>query len=254
MSRKRTFSYDILYDMYIDKDMTSDEMRKELRCGNSTVLRELNKYGLVKFKKAKTSKMSNSRLYRIYQGMKTRCYNENDKDYKYYGGRGIEICDEWLNSFNAFHSWATNNGYNGDLSIDRLDNDGDYTPDNCRWATPKQQSSNQSSNLNLKYKGEDITVNEIHKLTGLNKRTIRSRLDSGWEVETIINTPTLERKDYYSKVNSQEVNQYTLEDQFIRSYKSIREASKSTNTSYSGISDCINGKLKTSGGYRWERK
>ena len=85
----------------------------------------------------------NNRIYRIYQGMKTRCYNKTDKHYLYYGARGISICYEWLNSFEAFENWALQNGYSETLTIDRIDNDGNYEPTNCRWATTATQNANK---------------------------------------------------------------------------------------------------------------
>lgn len=85
-----------------------------------------------------------NRIYRIYWGMRTRCYNTTDHNYKRYGGRGIKICDEWLNSFEAFRDWSLANGYRDDLSIDRINNDGDYEPSNCRWATNEQQQANKT--------------------------------------------------------------------------------------------------------------
>lgn len=83
------------------------------------------------------------RLYRIWIAMKTRCYNHNSKNYKNYGGRGITICAEWLHDFAAFRDWAMSCGYQDDLSIDRINVDGNYCPDNCRWATRKEQRHNR---------------------------------------------------------------------------------------------------------------
>jgi hypothetical protein len=87
------------------------------------------KHGLIK-----------TRLYSIYRKMKNRCYNSGSEDYKGYGGRGIIICQEWLNDFRVFHKWALENGYADDLSIDRIDVHGNYTPSNCKWSTPKEQA------------------------------------------------------------------------------------------------------------------
>ncbi len=90
-----------------------------------------------------THGLRKTRLYRIWANMKDRCLNRNTRSYSYYGGRGITICEEWKNDFQAFYDWAMANGYRDDLSIDRIDNDKGYSPNNCRWATHSEQMYNR---------------------------------------------------------------------------------------------------------------
>lgn len=129
------------------------------------------------------------RLYRIWHNMKSRCYLETFPRYRYYGARGITVCEEWRNSFSAFHEWATSNGYRDDLQIDRIDNDGNYEPSNCRWVTKREQESNKSTNVYVSYKGEEKTVAEWARVFNIDRCLLGIRLRRGWSFERAVSTP-----------------------------------------------------------------
>lgn len=122
-----------------------------------------------------THGLSQSRIYKVYSGMKKRCYDKNHKLYDRYGGRGITICDQWLNDFMAFYNWSMANGYQDDLTIDRIDNDKGYSPDNCRWVTMLEQAQNTSKNVNITYKGKTQTISAWSRETGIPPNTISRR-------------------------------------------------------------------------------
>ena len=132
---------------------------------------------------------TNTRLYRIFLNMKERCYDEKSKDFKRYGSRGIKICDEWLNDFEAFYDWSMSNGYKNNLSIDRINNDGDYHPKNCRWADGRVQSNNRRSSVFLEYKEKRLTVTEWARLLNVKADTLHRRKRNGWTDEEIITIP-----------------------------------------------------------------
>lgn len=108
----------------------------------------------------KTHGFSKTRLYKIWVGMKKRCYNEKSENYRNYGGRGIAICNEWLDDFMAFRKWALESGYAKNLSIDRIDTNGNYEPSNCRWATNTEQARNQRKTIHFELFGERKTLSE----------------------------------------------------------------------------------------------
>lgn len=125
--------------------------------------------------------LSRSKEYIIWKNMKNRCYNSSNKAYLNYGGRGIKVCDRWLDSV---HNFIEDMGpRSNDETLERNDVDKDYSPDNCRWATRKEQANNKRTNHFITAEGMTLTVMQWSEKTGINYRTILSRLDSGWKEE-----------------------------------------------------------------------
>ena len=129
------------------------------------------------------------RLRSIYYGMKQRCYNENSINFKYYGGKGVAICDEWLLSFENFFDWAINNGYNENLTIDRIDSEKEYSPDNCKWSTKKEQSYNRSMSVKLTLNGRTMYMTEWAEELDIDKKILSWRYNNGWSDEEILSRP-----------------------------------------------------------------
>ena len=130
---------------------------------------------------------SKSKLFQVWQSMKQRCSNKNSKSYKNYGGRGIRVCQEWCNDYIVFKTWAIENGYKEGLSIDRINNNGNYEPSNCRWTTRKVQNSNPTRTHYIEYNGKIYTMKELSNLLGINYHTFANRiLTYKWTIEEAI--------------------------------------------------------------------
>lgn len=126
--------------------------------------------------------MYKSRLYGIWHGVKERCYNPNNGQYHNYGGRGIKACDEWQ-EFIPFKEWALNNGYDATLTLDRIDFNGDYEPNNCRWITIQAQQYNKRTNHLLTYNGRTQTLTEWADERGIKRNTLDARINrSHWDI------------------------------------------------------------------------
>lgn len=123
-----------------------------------------------------------------YFHIKSRCYNPNDKAYHNYGGRGIRMCDEWLNDINSFIEWALSHGYKKELAIDRKENNGDYSPDNCRFITLKENNQNRRSTKFFTYQGETLNLMQWCEKLGLSYNTVLMRIRRGWSFEKAIST------------------------------------------------------------------
>lgn len=129
--------------------------------------------------------MHDTSIYKRWSAMKRRCSSPNDKRYSRYGGRGIRVCKEWEESFESFLEWSILSGYQEGLTIDRIDNNKGYSPDNCRWVTAKEQNRNYSRNHLITYKGKTQCVADWSDETGINRATILFRLKAGKTLEEV---------------------------------------------------------------------
>lgn len=171
-------------------------------------------------------------LSRKYYAMKQRCYNPKDKEFKNYGERGIKICDDWLSNPKAFYEWAVLSGFELGLTIDRIDVNKDYSPDNCRWVTMTEQQSNKRSNVFVEYNGENITLMEASRRTGIRFGTLWKRFKDGRPLFDAL---------------------YVWEKPVIRNdgkvFSSIKEAAVKSGVGDSKVSAVCKGKRKSAGGY-----
>lgn len=173
-----------IYRCKCDCGNTKDAVGAELRRGSvrscGCLFREVQLKTVTKHGHSRTA------LYKTWKDMKRRCENETRKEYRNYGGRGITVCDEWKHDFQAFHDWAMANGYSDELTIDRINVNGNYEPSNCRWATQKMQSNNKRTSVFLEKDGETHTVAEWAEILGISPQTIYSRLKRGCPVEKVL--------------------------------------------------------------------
>ena len=163
-------------------------------CGNMIVVstRNINKQKSCgcKNQRCKTHGQTDTRLYTIWSRMKQRCYDKNYTEYDNYGGRGIFVCNEWKNSFENFYLWAIENGYSDALTIDRIDNNQGYAPNNCRFVNRTVQANNTRQNHRITYKDVTLTLAEWCKILNLPYHTIKKRLNtSGWSVSEAFEIP-----------------------------------------------------------------
>lgn len=139
-----------------------------------------------------------TRLYMMWSAMKQRCYYEKADNYANYGGRGIEVCEEWRNDFQSFYDWAMANGYNPNApqygcTIDRINPNGNYEPSNCRWVGMIEQANNKSSNHLITYNGEQLTIMEASRKYSISSQALYQRIKNGWSAEEALTTPVRAR-------------------------------------------------------------
>jgi hypothetical protein len=141
--------------------------------------------------------LSKTRLYKTWVNIKQRCFNVKNTSYQNYGTRGIVMCNEWFNDFKKFYDWCMSNGYSDSLTIDRIDNNGNYEPLNCQFITLKQQQLNKSDNHILEYDGISQTITQWAETLNISKYTLSSRINAlGWDVVSALEKPA--RSKYHN--------------------------------------------------------
>lgn len=176
-------------------------------CGCYRKESELN--NLSKFWKKSSIKKEYPRLYRIWIGMKTRCYNKNDKSYRYYGARNIKVCNDWKNNFIRFKDWAISNGYKDDLTIDRINVDGNYEPQNCRWITIQEQNNNKRNTIIVTLNRETNNIKYFSDKYNIEPQKIRDRIKSNYSDDIILqkgNIVSRDRKGRFKRCTKVAVN------------------------------------------------
>lgn len=166
-------------------------------CGNEKIIRidgitsgHAKTCGCLQLQVAKKHGFFGTRIYQTWVQMKARCFNEQHKHYKDYGGRGITVCDEWKDDFMTYYYWSIDNGYAENLSIDRIENDGNYEPSNCRWVSMQMQANNKRNNRLIEYNNQTHTLAEWSRILGINYKTLKARIITMcWDVKRAFETP-----------------------------------------------------------------
>ena len=170
----------------------------ECECGNKKILfgkdiknGNTKSCGCLLHKKKynKETETKIKRLQHIYYQMKQRCYDKNNPLYKHYGQRNITICKEWLNNINNFLNWALKNGYKNDLTIERIDVDGNYEPNNCKWITKTQQGYNKTNTISYTFQGETKCLSEWCKIYDIDYHIVYKRLKRGNDIKQALTKP-----------------------------------------------------------------
>ena len=186
------------YDCVCDCGGKTKVLERNLITGNTSscgcLRRETVKAG-TNTKNGKT----HTRLYGIWFGIKKRTTDKKSKSYKNYGGRGISVCDEWKKDFMSFYNWAMEHGYKDNLTLDRIDNNGNYCPENCRWATSQEQSRNTRKNNLITYNGQTHCATEWEDILGFKRGILYARQKLGWSVERMMTQKS--RQDHSDKRN-----------------------------------------------------
>jgi hypothetical protein len=225
------------------------------------------------------------RLYSIWEGMRYRCEKKYASHYDKYGGRGIKVCNEW-HDYITFRDWALSNGYRDDLSIDRIDANGNYEPSNCQWTTQKEQMNNTRETRRVEYCGKTVTFFELSKIVNIPQKILYFRIiTKKWNIDRAVNTP-YKKPNRYDGINVREmaiaagVDEFLVyhrladgmtldeallpptdnrkavckigcENNILQRYDSISEAEKNCKICHGKINEVLRGRRKTAGGYKW---
>lgn len=197
-------------------------------------------------KKHISHNMTGKRLYRVYAGMKRRCYSPTDDAYKHYGGRGIKICQEWLENPSSFFEWAYEHGYKedaayGECTIDRIDVNGDYCPENCRWADEVTQGNNKQNTYYVQYKGKQTPLKEVAKDVGIKYNTLYNRLSKGYSIDEAINLE-VNGDEMHSKMGKGAIKRYTTLTNLSTNDKQTFESSSAASRFLNHTSSYLNTK------------
>lgn len=141
--------------------------------------------------KTKTHGMTGTRIYKMWHNMRSRCKNPNASKYYLYGGKGIKVCNEWKNSFINFYNWATKNGYKDNLTIDRIDSNKNYEPNNCKFSTYEEQNSHLKSTILITFNNETHTIKDWSKITKISVNCLSARYLRDWSIKRMLTTKTI---------------------------------------------------------------
>lgn len=193
----------------------------------------------------KDKKLS-AKLCHAYSNMRRRCYDERNRQYKYYGEKGITICDEWLNNRDSFYIWSLENGFGPSKTIDRIDSTKGYSPDNCRWVEPIVQNNNKSDNVWVEYNGERHTIAQWARILDMDVKTLYARWESGSPPDKILSKEDLNHKP---------VVQISMETgEVIAEYPSALAASKAVGFKNNRVWRVCAGLRISAAGYYWAFK
>lgn len=198
------------------------------------------------------------RLYKLLTSIKQRCYNPKHNHYKFYGAKGIKVCDEWLNDFSNFKEWALLNGYDytapqGKYTIDRIDPMGNYEPSNCRWITISENVKRASKHKGIvyTYNNESYDVYGWAKKLDLHPATIWSRLKKGLPYDKVFTSEVSKGNQWHKNTRGRMLLRTNLKTNEIKTYKNLKDV-KADGFLISNIPACCNGYKKSYKGYKWE--